>query len=147
MGRDILSRILYGTRISLTVALVSVGIGVTLGALLGIITAYVGGPLDLLVQRLVDAFMAFPALILALGIMAFLGASLNNVILTLIVLFLPGACRVVRAEALSVKEVGYVEAAGAVGSSGPRIVPPPFTSELHGALYSFRYRQLGVCPS
>ena len=78
--------------------------------------------MDLLVQRLVDAFMAFPALILALGIMAFLGASLNNVILTLVVLFLPGACRVVRSEALSVKEVGYVEAGRAIGSSGPRIV-------------------------
>jgi peptide/nickel transport system permease protein len=122
VGRDVLSRLLYGARISLTVAFASVGIGVTLGAILGIVTAYVGGPLDLLVQRVVDSFMAFPALILALGIMAFLGASLNNVILTLVVLFLPGACRIVRSEALSIKEVGYIESARAIGSSGSRIV-------------------------
>ena len=122
LGRDILSRLIYGARISLTVALVSVGIGVTVGALLGIITAYIGGPVDLAVQRVVDAFMAFPALILALGIMAFLGQSLNNVIITLVVLFLPGACRVVRAEALSVQEIGFIEAARAIGSGGTRIV-------------------------
>ena len=122
VGRDVLSRLLYGARISLTVAFASVGIGVTLGAILGIVTAYVGGPVDLLVQRVVDSFMAFPALILALGIMAFLGASLNNVILTLVVLFLPGACRIVRSEALSIKEIGYIESARAIGSSGTRIV-------------------------
>ena len=122
VGRDVVSRLLYGARISLQVAFASVGIGVTLGAILGIITAYVGGPFDLFIQRLVDAMMAFPALILALGIMAFLGASLTNVIITLIVLFLPGSCRIVRSEALSLKESGFVDSARAVGASGSRIV-------------------------
>ena len=93
-----------------------------MGALLGILSAYVGGTIDLLFQRLVDSFMAFPALIFALGIMAVLGASLNNVILVLVLVFIPGASRIVRAEALAIKETVYVEAARAVGSSDLRIM-------------------------
>ena len=122
LGRDILTRLMHGARISLYVAFVSVGIGATAGALLGILSAYVGGTIDLLFQRLVDSFMAFPALIFALGIMAVLGASLNNVILVLVLVFIPGASRIVRAEALAIKETVYVEAARAVGSSDLRIM-------------------------
>ena len=122
LGRDILSRLIMGARISLYVGIISVGIGVTGGALVGIVTAYIGGTVDLTVQRVVDAFMAFPALILALGIMAVLGASLQNVILVLIVIFIPGSSRVVRSTALSVKETVYIEAARAIGSSDLRIM-------------------------
>ena len=122
LGRDVLSRMLSGARVSLKVAAIAVGIGVTSGALLGVISAYIGGTVDLLFQRVVDAFMAFPNLILALGIMAVLGPSLNNVIFTLIVLFIPGTSRIVRAEALSVKERVYVDAARAIGSSHLRII-------------------------
>ena len=122
IGRDILSRLMHGARISLYVGLISVGIGVTAGALSGIISAYLGGQVDLLVQRVVDAFMAFPALVLALGMMAVLGPSLNNVILVLVIIFIPGSSRVVRAEALRVKETVYIEAAKAIGSSNVRIM-------------------------
>lgn len=122
LGRDTLSRLMFGARISLYVGLVSVGIGVTLGALIGMVSAYLGGAVDLLVQRAVDAFMAFPALIIALGIMAALGPSLNNVIFVLIIVFIPGSSRVVRSEALRVKETVYVEAARALGSSDWRII-------------------------
>ena len=122
VGRDILSRLMYGARISLYVGLVSVGIGVTAGALLGVISAYLGGRVDLLVQRIVDAFMAFPILIFALGVMAVLGPSVNNVILTLVILFIPGSSRVVRSEALRVKESVYVDAARAIGGSDLRII-------------------------
>ena len=122
VGRDILSRLLHGARISLQVGFISVAIGVTAGAIIGLVSAYLGGTVDLLVQRLVDAFMAFPALILALGIMAVLGASLNNVIFTLVILFIPASSRVVRAEALRVKEADYVEAARAMGGSHWRII-------------------------
>src|SRR6266511_2972794 len=76
LGRDTLSRLIYGARVSLYVSLVSVSIGVTLGALIGIVSAYFGGTLDLLVQRIVDTVMAFPAIILVLAIVAIAGASL-----------------------------------------------------------------------
>jgi peptide/nickel transport system permease protein len=122
LGRDILTRLMHGARISLFVSLVSVSIGVTLGALIGMMSAYFGGKVDLLMQRLVDAMMAFPAIILALAIVATAGASLRNVIMALIVLLMPAAARVVRAQALAVKEMDYVLAARAIGASGWRII-------------------------
>ena len=122
LGRDIFTRLMFGARISLYVALLSVGIGVTAGALLGVVSAFVGGKVDLVVQRVIDSFMAFPALILALGIMAVLGSSVNNVVITLTVIFIPGSSRVVRSQALAIKEMVYVEAAKAVGGSDLRII-------------------------
>ena len=121
-GRDILSRLMHGARLSLYVGFVSVGIGVTLGALMGIFSAYLGGTVDLLLQRVVDAFMAFPGLILALGIMAVLGPATKNVIFVLIILFIPGSSRVIRSEALKIKETVYVESARAIGSTNLRII-------------------------
>ena len=122
LGRDTLSRLLYGARVSLFASLISVGIGVTLGAWLGIVSAYFGGTVDLFVQRLVDTVMAFPAIILALAIVSVAGASLRNVILALIVLLLPASARVVRSQALVVKEMDYVLAARATGASPWRII-------------------------
>jgi peptide/nickel transport system permease protein len=122
LGRDVLSRLIYGTRISLYVGLLSVGIGVTAGTLIGILSAYAGGAVDLVVQRLVDALMGFPPIILALGLMAALGASMNNVVIALVVILLPGATRVVRAQTLSIKELDYVLAARAINASPLRIV-------------------------
>lgn len=122
LGRDTLSRLVYGARVSLSVSLVSVSIGVTLGALIGIMSAYFGGKVDLLVQRLVDTVMAFPAIILALAIVAVAGASLRNVILALIVLLMPASARVVRSQALAVKEMDYVLAARAIGAASWRII-------------------------
>jgi ABC-type dipeptide/oligopeptide/nickel transport system permease subunit len=122
LGRDTLTRLIYGARISLFVSLSSVSIGVTLGALIGVISAYFGGKVDLFVQRVVDAMMAFPAIILALAIVAMVGASLRNVITALIVLLTPAAARVVRAQALAVKEMDYVLAARAIGASAWRVI-------------------------
>ncbi len=122
LGRDIFSRLLMGARISLRVGLISVAIGVTAGALIGIATAYLGGIIDLVFQRIVDGLMAFPGLILALGIMAVLGASERNVIIVLIILFIPGSARVVRSTALAVKETVYIDAARAIGCSDMRII-------------------------
>src|SRR5262245_36984989 len=79
LGRDTLSRLIYGARVSLYVSLVSVGVGVTLGAFIGIVSAFFGGPVDLVVQRAVDSLMAFPAIILALAIVAMAGVSLRTV--------------------------------------------------------------------
>ena len=122
LGRDILSRLIYGARISLYVSLVSVGIGVTLGALIGIVSAYFGGLLDLLVQRLIDTLMAFPTIILALIIVAIAGPSLQNVILALITIFVPGSARILRSQALAIKEMDYVLAGRALGADHPRLI-------------------------
>lgn len=115
VGRDVMSRLCYGARISLFVGFVSVGIGITVGALVGFVSAYMGGRFDLVVQRVVDVLMAFPAIILALGIMAVLGASITNVIIALVMVLAPSAVRTVRAQALTVKELDYIMAARAMG--------------------------------
>jgi peptide/nickel transport system permease protein len=122
LGRDVLSRLIYGARISLYVGLLSVGIGVTAGTLLGIFSAYAGGTVDLVVQRLVDALMGFPPIILALGLMAALGASMNNVVIALVVILLPGTTRVVRSQTVSLKERDFVLAARAISASSLRIM-------------------------
>ena len=122
MGRDVLSRIFYGGRISLFVGLVSVGVGISIGSLLGAISAYYGGKFDLIVQRFVDAFLAFPGIILGLSLMAVLGSSVTNIIIALCIVLAPSAIRTVRSQALAIKEMDYVLSARAVGASDLRII-------------------------
>ena len=122
LGRDELSRLIAGSQISIYVGLLSAGIGVTLGALIGIFSAYIGGTIDLVKQRIVDAMMAFPPIILALGLVAVLGGSANNVIIALLVILLPGTIRVIRSQVLSIKELDYTLAATAIGAGSIRIM-------------------------
>lgn len=122
LGRDILSRLMYGARLSLWVGLCSVTLGTLIGACLGIVSGYVGGRLDLAVQRCMDAMMAFPAMFLALALMSVLGASTTNVILAVGIVLVPGAARVVRGTVLSAKANQYVEAAIATGCPAPYIM-------------------------
>jgi len=122
VGRDVLSRIIWGARMSLYVGVVSVVFGVTLGSFWGAVTAYFGGAADAGSQRVVDSLMALPPIILALSLMAALGQSVNNVILALAILLTPTAARTIRSVALGVVATPYIEAARAVGSSHWRII-------------------------
>jgi peptide/nickel transport system permease protein len=121
-GRDVLSRIMYGARIALFVGFTASFAGCTLGGLLGVISAYWGGTVDLLLERLMDMLLAFPQLILALAIAAILGPAVQNVVVAIAIPIIPRAARVVRATALSVKENVYVEAVEALGASRLRVV-------------------------
>jgi peptide/nickel transport system permease protein len=121
-GRDLLSRIMYGARIALFVGFTASFVGCTLGGLLGVISAYLGGKVDLLLERLMDILLAFPQLILALAIASILGPAVQNVVIAIAIPIIPRAARVVRATALSVKENVYVEAVAALGAARWRIV-------------------------
>jgi peptide/nickel transport system permease protein len=121
-GRDVLTRIMYGARIALFVGFTASFVGCTVGALLGVISAYWGGKVDLLLERLMDILLAFPQLILALAIASILGPAVQNVVVAIAIPIIPRAARVVRATALSVKENVYVEAVQALGASRPRVV-------------------------
>ena len=122
LGRDIWSRIAFGARVSLGVGFVSVLLGSAVGALAGVVGGYYGRYADAVLQQAADALLAFPTLVLALGIMAVLGASTVNVILAIALVQAPRAARVVRSQALAVSGAEFVAAARIVGASGPRVV-------------------------
>jgi peptide/nickel transport system permease protein len=121
-GRDMLSRVIWGARVSVTVGFGSVFIAMSLATLIGTVSGYFGGRLDTLVQRLVDIWMAFPALVLLISLLSVLGPGLWNVVITLGVLLAAGASRVVRGAALSVRNNLYIEAARCVGCTDGRIL-------------------------
>lgn len=121
-GRDILSRLIYGARISLLVGLGSSLLGVIIGTLVGLLSGYWGGWLDAAVQRILDALLAFPILLLALALAAVLGPSVRNVVIALSLPIIPRAGRVVRSCVLSLKATQFIEAARALGCSDLRIV-------------------------
>jgi len=121
-GRDLMSRIMYGARIALFVGFTASFAGCTIGGLLGVMSAYQGGKVDLLLERLMDILLAFPQLILALAIASILGPAVQNVVIAIAIPIIPRAARVVRATALAVKENVYVEAVSALGATSRRVV-------------------------
>jgi peptide/nickel transport system permease protein len=121
-GRDVLSRIIYGSRTALMVGLGASLIGASLGAVIGVASAYFGGRVDLITQRVVDVFFAFPVIILALAVVAILGAGAGNVIIAIATPMIPRCARVVRSSALSVRQMPYVDAARASGFGHRRII-------------------------
>lgn len=121
-GRDLLARIMYGARTALIVGFVAAFVGATVGLVLGVGSAYFGGRVDLFFQRVMDVFMAFPLIILALAVVSIFGSGLQNVIIAITIPFIPRCARVVRSSALAIREVPYIDAARAMGFSHARII-------------------------
>jgi peptide/nickel transport system permease protein len=121
-GRDLWTRIIFGARISLSIALISVSAAAAIGSVVGLVAGYFGGWVDLLLMRITDVFLGFPALILALAIVAVLGPGVLNVSIALIVVFWTEYARVVRSATLVLREQAYVSAARALGASHGRII-------------------------
>jgi len=134
-GRDVLSRILYGARISILVGIVAVGMAVSIGVPIGAVAGYVGGWIDEAMMRVMDIMMSFPSLVLALALVGALGPSLRNVILVIGIVYTPQYARLIRGSVLSVKEEEYVEAAentglGNVSILFKHVIPNAFTPVL-----------------
>ena len=121
-GRDVLSRMIYGTRNSLLFGIVSPVIAAIIGTTLGVVAGYFGGIVDRLISRVIDLLLAFPELLLAIMIAAVLGGGFWNIIVVITIAFVPGFARIARASTLAVKEEPYVEAAIAVGVRTPVII-------------------------
>jgi len=122
IGRDVLSRIIHGARISLWVGLLAVGIGTAAGMVVGLLCGYCEGRLDLVMQRIMDAVQAIPGLVLALAIVSVLKPNTTNAMIAIAIVIIPGNSRIVRGAVLSSKQNRYVEAAQAIGCRHPRII-------------------------
>ncbi|TCR63161.1 ABC transporter permease [Bosea sp. BK604] len=122
VGRDVLSRIIYGAQVSFQVITVSVVGSVIVGSAVGMISGYVGGRLDHVLMRIVDGMLAFPMLVLALGVIAILGPGLTNAMIAITIVNIPGFARLVRGQVLSARNLDFVVAARALGASDVRIM-------------------------
>lgn len=122
LGRDVLTRILYGTRISLFIGIAAVTVGMAVGIPLGVVSGFYGRATDMVIQRIADIMFSFPSILLALALVAVLGVGLNNVIVAVGVAIVPIFIRLVRGQVLSVREEVYVDAARAIGASDIRIL-------------------------
>jgi len=121
-GRDVLSRLIYGSRTALLVGFGASVLGATLGAVIGVASAYFGGRIDLYTQRVMDIFLSFPLIVLALALVAILGNSLPNLITAIMIPMIPRCALVIRASALAIREMPYVDAARAAGFGHTRII-------------------------
>ena len=122
IGRDILSRIIYGARISMQVAFIAAGIGFVFGAVIGVTAAYFGGMIDMILMRFMELLFSFPAILLAVVLMASLGTSVLNAMIAIGIVFIPGFSRLARAATEVVLREQYVESARAIGMSHMRIL-------------------------
>ena len=121
-GRDVLSRLIYGSRTALKIGFGAAAVGASVGALLGVVSAYFGGKVDLFLERVMDILISFPLLILALAVVAALGNNDTNVIVAITIPIIPRVARVIRASALSIRQMMFIEAARCIGANHARIV-------------------------
>jgi ABC-type dipeptide/oligopeptide/nickel transport system permease subunit len=143
LGRDVLSRVIFGARISLAIGLISVAIGVAAGAFMGIVAGYYGGNLDFVLMRVVDAMLAFPGLLLALMVIAALGPGLVNVMLAVGISSIPLYARLVRGSCLSIRTIEYVQAARAMGGSDGRVMYRHILPNVFGPIVVLSTLQIG----
>ncbi len=122
LGRDILSRIIYGTKYSLSIGIMSVSIGLIFGTTMGVLSAYYGGLVDTIIMRFIDALLAFPGILLALVVIAVLGPGLFNVMLAVGISTVPEYARLARGKVLSVMQLEYIEAIHSIGGSNFRVI-------------------------
>ena len=134
LGRDVLSRVIFASRVSLYVGVLAVGLALIIGLPIGVLTGYLGGTFDNVVMRFIDLMLAFPALVLAIVLAGLLGPSITNAMIAISIVYAPRFARVARGSVLSVKEEVYIEAARVVGGSNGRIlwihVLPNIVAEL-----------------
>jgi len=144
LGRDILSRVLFGGRISLRVGFISVFIGATSGIVLGLVAGYLGGWVDSLIMRFIDIMLAFPGILLALMVIAAIGPGLENVTIAVGIAMVPAFARLTRGSVLSIREELYTEAARALGCTSYRIMLKHILPNAIGPIFVYATLQLGV---
>lgn len=143
LGRDVLSRLMHGARLSLSVSLFAVAIGATAGSAIGLVSGFLGGKIDFLIQRVMDILQAFPLLVLALVIVSMLGASFQNIVAAIAIVLVPGYSRVARASTISVRQLPYVEAAQTIGASTPRLMGKHIVPNIMAPLLVLATASLG----
>ncbi|GAC1653260.1 MAG: ABC transporter permease [Vulcanimicrobiaceae bacterium] len=122
LGRDIFARIVFGAQISIRIGFIAVGLAMTAGTLIGVVAGYLGGKIDGLLMACMDLMLAFPSIILAIGITTILGPSINNLMIAVGIVYVPQYARLARSSVLAVKNLEYIEAARALGAWMPRIL-------------------------
>jgi len=137
IGRDIFSRILWGARVSVYIVVLSIAIAMVIGSAIGLVAAYVGGWLDGLLMRIMDGLLAFPMLVLALGIIAVLGPDLNNAVIAIALVNVPSFARLVRGVGLTIRTQEYIAAATTYGASPMRIMLRHFLPNASGQIIVF----------
>ncbi len=133
-GRDVLSRVLFGSRVSLRLGLVAVAVALLFGGTLGLLAGYYGGWFDLVAMRVMDLMLAFPSILMAIVVVAILGPSLNNAMIAVGIMAVPQYARIVRASVLSVRGLEYVQASRALGAADPRILARAILPNVAGPI-------------